>query len=836
MLTDAVTGDADTAPDSDPLTVVSAVQGTTTIAIGSEVTLAGGGTLKLNSDGSYTFNPGTAYNGLDAGETATESITYTVSDGNGGTDTATLTITINGANDTPVVIDPANPGTASNPIPATDPLNIVPDFSTNDGSALTPINVGNYVVDPDGEQLTFALDPATTPTWLAINPATGQITGTPPANASQLSNTGNPGEYLITITAKDPDGATVTTTVTLTITNLLPVAVDDTATPTEDAAVSGNVITDALSGDADTAPDPDPLTVVSAVQGTTAITIGSEVTLAGGGKLKLNSDGSYTFNPGTAYNGLDAGETATETITYTVSDGNGGTDTATLVITIGGVNDTPVMIDPANPGTPSNPIPASDPLNIIPDISANDGTAITPINVGNYVVDPDSEPLTFALDPVTTPSWLSIDPVTGQITGTPPANASQLTNTGTPGQYLITITAKDPDGAKVTTTVTVSVANLPPVAADDKASTVENGSVKINVLANDHDTAPDNDPLTVIAATAKNGTVVINADGTITYRPRPGFAGTDTITYVISDGNGGTSTATVKVSVRAQDYIAPPQSVASSGAGPSLGVSLPPSLQVSGAIVSSANGSSLGFSSAVFGSSDFLFIASQSLADGAIMSAADQADPLSGTNSSTGVMSLNGLPSLSGSSSILGTEIDRLDGIWSSVQRLVSSGAGAGGTWGPEGMTGFSLRYGGLGGSSTSELISIESLVRERALMINAQGIGHEAGKSVVEFRFLQANGRPLPSWLNEASDGFLIGERPSDVERLELRVIAVLEDGTVIEKDVVIDTMAGEIKPLETGRRTELPPMFYDQFEIRPKLTETEIETLARVLMDEAA
>ena len=39
------------------------------------------------------------FNDLAAGETATDSFTYTVDDGNGGTDTATVTVTINGAND-----------------------------------------------------------------------------------------------------------------------------------------------------------------------------------------------------------------------------------------------------------------------------------------------------------------------------------------------------------------------------------------------------------------------------------------------------------------------------------------------------------------------------------------------------------------------------------------------------------------------------------------------------------------------------------------------------------------------------------------------------------------
>ena len=57
---------------------------------------------------------------------------------------------------------------------------------------------------------------------------------------------------------------------------------------------------------------------------------------------------------------------------------------------------------------------------------------LTPIQVGAFVVDPDGEPLTFALDPATTPAWLVIDPVTGVITGTPPADASQAPTPATP--------------------------------------------------------------------------------------------------------------------------------------------------------------------------------------------------------------------------------------------------------------------------------------------------------------------------------------------------------------------------------------------------------------------
>ncbi len=557
LITDPATGDADTAPDSDPLVVTLADQGGRPIALGQPFVTAGGGLLTLNADGSYTFEPGTAYNGLDVTETATETIRYTIDDGNGGTDTAILVITITGANDAPVVIDPLNPGTPVNPVPATDPLNIIPDVATTDGRPLQPIDVGSFIADPDGEPLTYALDPITTPTWVVIDPATGAITGTPPADASQLTNTGNPGEYLIAITATDPDGALTTTTVTLTIVNLDPVAVDDAnGVGEDDVSVSGNLITDPATGDADTAPDSDPLVVTLADQGGRPITLGQPFVTAGGGLLTLNADGSYTFEPGTAYNGLDVTETATETISYTIDDGNGGTDTAILVITITGANDAPVVIDPLNPGTPVNPVPVTDPLNIIPDVATTDGRPLQPIDVGSFIADPDGEPLTYALDPITTPTWVVIDPATGAITGTPPADASQLTNTGNPGEYLIAITATDPDGALTTTTVTLTIVNRPPVAVDDVGNVNELGTpIIIAVLGNDHDTAPDSDPLRLMAATAQHGTVVINTDGTLTYTPPPGYDGTDIVTYKISDGNGGKAIAVVRIQIAAAPHV-----------------------------------------------------------------------------------------------------------------------------------------------------------------------------------------------------------------------------------------------------------------------------------------
>lgn len=90
--------------------------------------------------------------------------------------------------------------------------------------------------------------------------------------------------------------------------------------------------------------------------------------------------------------------------------------------------------------------------------------------------------------------------------------------------------------------------NRPPVAVDDAPTTAEDGVLTINVLANDSD--PDGDPLTVTAVgAASHGSVVLNADQSITYAPAADYNGPDSFTYTISDGRGGRATATVLLTV-----------------------------------------------------------------------------------------------------------------------------------------------------------------------------------------------------------------------------------------------------------------------------------------------
>ncbi len=472
--------------------------------------------------------------------------------------------------------------------------------------------------------------------------------------------------------------------------------------------VAGNVITDAATGDADTAPDADPLMVTRRPQGTARRSrSGCRSPPPEVGLSRSNANGSYTFAPGTAYNGLDVGETATETVTYTVADGNGGTDTALLVITINGANDAPVIVDPANPGTPDNPIPADRSAQHHPRRGDDDGAPFTPIAVGTYVVDPDGEPLTFALDPATTPAWLAIDPVTGTITGTPPADASQLSNTGTPGAYLVTVTATDPDGTVATTTVTLTIINLPPVAQDDAAATVETGdTITIDVLANDFDPGPDSDALRVVMAAAEHGTVTINADGTISYVANPGYDGADVITYRISDDNGGFATASVQVTVTAIP-IPLMQGAAGPDALPRQPASSEP-IAVDGIVVDAVRG-------------------------------------------------------LAKNATITGDDI-----ILDTVGTLRQNDAGDRGSWARDldgyevrGVGSFSLK---LSTSTSSALVTLETFVRENVLVVHLDLNTTLANRQLVEWKVQRADGRPLPEWLSFAGTDILMGERAAEL------------------------------------------------------------------------
>lgn len=251
------------------------------------------------------FDPGTDFNYLDTGETANVVVSYTITDEYGATSSSTVTITVNGANDAPVANDDTNATDENSPVSG----NVLANDTDVDGEPLTVTTPGTY----NGFWGTLVLA------------ADGSYTYTPNALAALL----NAGQSAIDVFSYNASDGTASDTATLTITvnglSGAPNANNDSASTTEDSSVSGNVLTN------DTDAENDPLTVDN--PGSYAGTYGT---------LTLAADGSYTYAPNAAADGLAAGESAQDVFTYTATDGS-QSDDATLTVTVNGTNDAPTI-------------------------------------------------------------------------------------------------------------------------------------------------------------------------------------------------------------------------------------------------------------------------------------------------------------------------------------------------------------------------------------------------------------------------------------------------------------------------------------------------------------
>jgi gliding motility-associated-like protein/uncharacterized repeat protein (TIGR01451 family) len=119
--------------------------------------------------------------------------------------------------------------------------------------------------------------------------------------------------------------------------------------------------------------------------------------------------------------------------------------------------------------------------------------------------------------------------------------AGQVINTATiTAETQIGIIVIDRSGSEISNDIPTSVA-VPraPAANNDHAETRANAAILIDILANDDPVNSRFDATTVvITETPKNGSVLINSEGTVTYTPLPGFTGEDSFRYRVSDMEG----------------------------------------------------------------------------------------------------------------------------------------------------------------------------------------------------------------------------------------------------------------------------------------------------------
>jgi gliding motility-associated-like protein len=452
-----------------------------------------GTVVTVTGNGSIVVTP-------PAGYTGTITIPYTVCD---------LSIyPVNSLCDNDVIV--------INVVDTTGTVNAAP-IANNDAAVTQPnttvtVNPLANDFDVNGDGLTVTVPAGGMPTngTVTVN-ADGTVTYTP--NNGFIGN--DTITYVIcdngTPSACDTADIVVTISPVLDQPNAAPIAVNDFTSTSEDMPVTVPVKNN----------DSDPN---GGILGTPMI-----IDAPGNGTAIVNPDGTITYVPDPNFHGSD-------TLTYIVCDNGAPSkcDTAEVIVNIIPVNDAPVITDV--------------------NTTVTAGTTV-PVNVAAGTSDPDGDALTYSYG---TPTGV---PVTVTVTGNgtivvTPVNASDT------GIVVIPVTVCD-NGTPVlcdngTITIhfvsdsTLANTNFPPQAVNDLASTNPNTPVVVNVKGNDSD--PNGNGtlgIPTIIGTPVNGNATVNPDGTITYTPNNGFAGNDTLTYVVCD-NGTPSmcdTAIVVVSV-----------------------------------------------------------------------------------------------------------------------------------------------------------------------------------------------------------------------------------------------------------------------------------------------
>ncbi len=446
---------------------------------------AGDGT----ADASMTFTGTvaaitTAMNGMSFVTTpnfvGTGSITLLVSDlgatGAGGALSAeqTLAVTITAVNDAPTAV-----------------ADIVTTF---EDVGLLQIDVlSNDTTAPDqGETLTVSSVGAPAHGTTAI--AGGRITYAPTGDYN------GPDSFTYTIADGNGGGATTVVNLTVTPVNDPPNAVDDTFT------VAGASTNNSLAVRTNDTALPDisetlTITAVSTPAHGTAVITGTGPNTA------------LSYTPTTGYAGPDS-------FTYTLSDGNGASDGATVTITV-----TPFD---------SQPVAVADALTV-----PEDGSAIANVLANDTGIA--DAPLTVIITaaPVRGTAVVQADRT---ILYTPSADYNGA------DAFSYRVTDVDGDTASAQVTVNVTSVDDDPVAVPDLRAVAEDTSITIAVLAND--TGLGDGSLTVtITTAATNGTATAVAGGAATYVPTADFVGTDTFGYTVRDVNNDVSTTTVTITV-----------------------------------------------------------------------------------------------------------------------------------------------------------------------------------------------------------------------------------------------------------------------------------------------
>jgi VCBS repeat-containing protein len=445
------------------------------------------GSLSIDAQGNAIYTPAAGYLGSD-------SFTYTVTS-NGTTETATVTITTVLPNFAPTLS-----------VPAAQTVNEDAPLVFAGANAIS-------LADRNGDILTVTLQTDHGSLSLAQTNGLSFISGDGTADPVMIVR-GSVADLNAAL-----NGLRFTPTADYNGSASIQVqAFDGIAAPqSASIAVAINPVADGVADTLQTEPQ-QPLTIYPLANDSFANPDATITSLgaAAHGVAVLGSGGAVTYTPAVGYRGLDS-------FTYTVTSG-GVSETVTVSVIVGS-NHAPVGVDLSAQST-------------------SDG-AVVAIAAATGFSDSDLfDRLTYSASGL--PAGLSIDTSSGLISGTVNGHASVL---APGGDYTVIITATDLAGASAVSQLALHVGNPPPVAGVNVAVTASEDMTLTIPRATLGIVDSDGDPVTVTGASALHGTVVVGADGSLSYTANANYNGADTITYTLRDSDGGLASGGVAVNV-----------------------------------------------------------------------------------------------------------------------------------------------------------------------------------------------------------------------------------------------------------------------------------------------
>lgn len=406
---------------------------------------------------------------------------------------------------------------------------------------------------------------------------------------------GTPPAEVFTVVVTDSDGDQASATLTISIADDAPTAVNDADSVTEDGPLvaDGNVLTGSGGSDANATDG------VADIQGADGAVVSTTGTFQGTyGTLTLNASGAYSYtlaNGNAAVQFLVPGQTLTDSFSYTITDADGDTSTATLTITINGADDG-ITITGLNgaPGIEGAEVVLLE--NDLADGSSPDAAGLTKtgsfgvsgadglsgVTVGGASVLANGAFV--AGQAVTTPvGTLTITGFTATATqgGVPTAGTFTysfvLTDNslghGAAGADSIlqsfAVVATDRNGSTANATVDVQIVDDVPTAHNDvdgvaagtygpETGNVITGADTVSGAAGADVKGADGAVVTTTGTfEGTYGTLTLNADGSYSYVRAAGTPGgvSDSFSYTLRDGDGDTSTATLRIDIANSDVM-----------------------------------------------------------------------------------------------------------------------------------------------------------------------------------------------------------------------------------------------------------------------------------------